>query len=185
MMVYVLGGMLGVSLIYSFLLKKKLNMVSEINDEAISQWGDCIEDKKQLVRERRGLLESIAELREGAFDEARTRKASQDVNAVLRSEKEELGSCNQTLKIKVDTLNSKIEDLKNMLKLEDEASCKIIKELETLLENEKALNETYSGYVKYIINAPRAVKRAFVKGECIDWYDENGVLRMKIKEDVK
>ncbi|MEG2347262.1 MAG: hypothetical protein RSB50_06230 [Cetobacterium sp.] len=83
----------------------------------------------------------------------------------------------------VQDLEQKLNETRDQLKLEDEASCKIIKDLEDEIEKERALNQTYSGYIKYILNAPRAVRRRFVNGECIDWYDENGVLRMKIKEE--
>ncbi|MGL5717234.1 MAG: hypothetical protein ACRCX2_29755, partial [Paraclostridium sp.] len=61
-------------------------------------------------------------------------------------------------------------------------------ERENKLKDDKIAYEigekkNYIGYIDYVINAPRAVRRRFVNGEKVDWIDDNGVLRMRMVEE--
>lgn len=165
-MIWILGGALGLSIA----LNRFLWLESKRDEKTISDLTRNYRDKKDECLDLQNLIKDYMKQINGKD------KKIIDLKAQLLTEEQ------STDKV-VDTLEQKLIETREQLKLEDEASCKIIKELEDEVERERALNQTYSGYVKYIINAPRAVRRRFINGECVDWYDENGVLRMKIKEE--
>ncbi|MGL5713019.1 hypothetical protein [Cetobacterium sp.] len=175
-MIYVLGAALGASVVYGviqrFEVKQKSRMLKELNMES---W-----KKTDKILELQGLIKDYEKQIEG-----KDRKL------------EVAYSCLYSKTNRIKNLETKVSDLKEQLKLEDEASCKIIKELEDMvaeLERENKLKDdkiayeieekkNYIGYIDYVINAPRAVRRRFANGEKVDWIDENGVLRMRMVEE--
>ncbi|MGL4451151.1 MAG: hypothetical protein ACRCTZ_08185 [Sarcina sp.] len=196
-MIYVLGAALGVSVVYGvmqrFEVKQKSRMLKELNMES---W-----KKTDKILELQGLIKDYEKQIEG-----KDRKL-QLANSTLGNNLERIKKLTTSLEniegqigfadITIKNLETKVSDLKEQLKLEDEASCKIIKELEDMvaeLERENKLKDdkiayeigekkNYIGYIDYVINAPRAVRRRFANGEKVDWIDENGVLRMRMVEE--
>lgn len=175
-MIYVLGAALGVSVVYGVLNKKML----EEEERNVKYWVEENWKKEDSVRN----LETKV-------------KHYKNQKEIMVCKLQELENSEKHYKIKVDTLVSKVEDLKEQLKLEDEASCRIIKELEDMVAELKRENKlkddkiayeigekkNYIGYIDYVINAPRAIRRRFANGEKVDWIDENGVLRMRMVEE--
>lgn len=175
-MIYVLGVALGASVVYGLINKKML----EEEEKNVKHWVVENWKKEDIVRKLETKVEHY--------------KNQKEITDCKLQEFENIEKC---YKIKVDTLVSKVEDLKEQLKLEDEASCKIIKELEDMvaeLERENKLKDekiayeigekkNYIGYIDYVINAPRAIRRRFANGEKVDWIDENRVLRMRMVEE--
>ncbi|MGL5707505.1 MAG: hypothetical protein ACRDDF_04485 [Aeromonas sp.] len=196
-MIYVLGAALGASVVYGamqkFEAKEKGAMLKELNMES---W-----KKTDKILELQGLIKDYEKQIEGKD------KKLQLANSTLGSNLERIKKLTTSLEnregqigfadITIKNLETKVSDLKEQLKLEDEASCKIIKELEDMvaeLERENKLKDdkiayeigekkNYIGYIDYVINAPRAVRRRFANGEKVDWIDENGVLRMRMVEE--
>ncbi|MGL5190007.1 MAG: hypothetical protein ACRC7S_10215 [Cetobacterium sp.] len=210
-MIYVLGAALGASVVYGVIQSSRLRLLENENEKISKEYTNCALDKKVLQKERSELLENINELKEenrelSKENEGKDRKL-QLTNSTLDSNLERIKKLTTSLEnregqigfadITIKNLETKVSDLKEQLKLEDEASCKIIKELEDMvaeLERENKLKDdkiayeigekkNYIGYIDYVINAPRAVRRRFANGEKVDWIDENGVLRMRMVEE--
>ncbi|MGL5327669.1 MAG: hypothetical protein ACRDD7_00280 [Peptostreptococcaceae bacterium] len=196
-MIYVLGAALGASVVYG-LINKKLLKEEENN---CKHWLKENLKKDDKILELQGLIKDYEKQIEGKD------KKLQLANSTLGNNLERIKKLTTSLEnregqigfadITIKNLETKVNDLKEQLKLEDEASCKIIKELEDMvaeLERENKLKDdkiayeigekkNYIGYIDYVINAPRAVRRRFVNGEKVDWIDENGVLRMRMVEE--
>ncbi|MGL5724649.1 hypothetical protein [Cetobacterium sp.] len=217
-MIYVLGAALGASVVYGVMQSSRLRLLENENEKISKEYTNCALDKKVLQKERSELLENINELREENGDLSKENEDSQKCWEELKkiSDRTEVDrkqlyeKCKQYkdslekregqlgfADITIKNLETKVSDLKEQLKLEDEASCKIIKELEDMvaeLERENKLKDdkiayeigekkNYMGYIDYVINAPRAIRRRFANGEKVDWIDENGVLRMRMVEE--
>ncbi|MGL5725549.1 hypothetical protein [Cetobacterium sp.] len=196
-MIYVLGAALGASVVYG-LINKKLLKEEENN---CKHWLKENLKKDDKILELQGLIKDYEKQIEGKD------KKLQLANSTLGNNLERIKKLTTSLEnregqigfadITIKNLETKVNDLKEQLKLEDEASCKIIKELEDMvaeLERENKLKDdkiayeigekkNYIGYIDYVINAPRAVRRRFANGEKVDWIDENGVLRMRMVEE--
>lgn len=196
-MIYVLGAALGASVVYG-LINKKLLKEEENN---CKHWLKENWKKDEKILELQGLIKDYEKQIEGKDKKLQLANSTFDNNlerikkltTSLENREGQIGFADITIK----NLETKVSDLKEQLKLEDEASCKIIKELEDMvaeLERENKLKDdkiayeigekkNYIGYIDYVINAPRAVRRRFVNGEKVDWIDENGVLRMRMVEE--
>ncbi|MGL5190190.1 MAG: hypothetical protein ACRC7S_11155, partial [Cetobacterium sp.] len=148
-MIYVLGVALGVSVVYGaiqrFEVKRKDAIFKEMNMES---W-----KKNDKILELQGLIKDYQKQIEGKD------KKLQLANSTLDSNLERIKKLTTSLEnregqigfadIAIKNLETKVSDLKEQLKLEDEASCKIIKELEdmvTELERENKLKDDKIAY---------------------------------------
>ncbi|MGL5243846.1 MAG: hypothetical protein ACRC7R_01535 [Sarcina sp.] len=207
-MIYVLGAALGVSVVYGVIQSSRLRLLENENEKISKEYTNCALDKKVLQKERSELLENINELREENRDLSKENEDSQKCWEELKKISDRTEVDRKQLYEKCKQYKDSLERRESQIGFADitiknpetkvsDLSCRIIKELEDMvaeLERENKLKDdkiayeigekkNYIGYIDYVINAHRAVRRRFANGEKVDWIDENGVLRMRMVEE--